>query len=96
MVCSKALCGAMLLQAWQAQGHGNMVVPAIRSAVNPPWPGTPDKYAYEPYTLGATGGGNPIPICGRADSSPGTPSTRNAHDPLQQGLTPGSTFEFKS
>jgi len=86
----------MLLQAWQAQGHGNMVVPAIRSAVNPPWPGTPDKYAYEPYTLGATGGGNLIPVCGRADSSPGTPSTRKSNDPLQQNLIPGGTFEFKA
>lgn len=51
-----------------------------------------DKYRYEPQSMGATGGGAKIPVCGRHNAKV---ATRSAWDPVTT-LTPGSEFTFQA
>jgi len=75
----------------QTEAHGSMTNPVIRGIQKPVWPDTfVDKYAYEAQTLGATGGGAHIPICGRVDAGI---ATRRAMDPVTS-IVPGQPFKF--
>jgi len=77
----------------QTEAHGFMTSPVIRGVQKPVGGvGTPDKYCYEPQTLGATGGGAAIPICGRLDANI---ANRRAKDPVTS-FVPGQPFTFKA
>jgi len=85
--------GLPLLSALVAQteAHGSMTNPVIRGIQRPVWPATfTDNYAYEPQTLGATGGGAHIPICGRLDAGI---ANRRSIDPVTE-IVPGQPFTF--
>jgi len=85
--------GLPLLSALVAQteAHGSMTNPVIRGIQKPKGGvGVTDKYAYEAQTLGATGGGAHIPICGRLDAGI---ATRRAIDPVTE-IVPGQPFTF--
>jgi len=87
------MTGLPLLSALvvQTEAHGSMTNPVIRGLTKPVWPDTfVDKYAYEPQTLGATGGGAQIPICGRLDANV---SNRRPFDPVTS-IVPGQPFTF--